>query len=200
MGVLGGTFDPVHTGHLIVAQEAASAMGLDGVIFVPARHPWRKGDRPISPAEQRLEMLCLALEGEPTFTISRVDLDRAGPSYTVDTLSDLGEEASLYFILGWDALRELPRWWQPGRLVEMCHLVAVPRPGSLRPDLEALDREVPGIAGRARLLEEPLIGISSTEVRRRVREGLPIRFLVPEAVEGYVKDNGLYVNAAKSAG
>ncbi|MEE8471741.1 MAG: nicotinate-nucleotide adenylyltransferase [Dehalococcoidia bacterium] len=200
MGVLGGTFDPVHVGHLIVAQEVASAMGLDGVIFVPARQPWLKGDRPISPAEQRLEMLRLALEGEPTFTLSLVDLDRAGPSYTVDTLSDLGGEASLYFILGWDALRELPRWWQPRRLVEMCRLVAVPRPGSPRPDLEALDREVPGIAGRTRLLEEPLIGISSTEVRRRVMEGLPIRFLVPEAVERYIKDNGLYVNAAKSAG
>jgi nicotinate-nucleotide adenylyltransferase len=197
IGVLGGTFDPVHTGHLIVAQEVAIVMGLERVIFVPDRHPWLKADRPISPAEHRLEMLRLALEGGPNFAFSRVDLNRPGPSYSVDTLADLqkelGGEVELFFILGWDVLQEVPRWWQPQRLVEICRLVAVPRPGSLRPDLSELEREVPGIARRTRLLEGPLIGISSSEVRWRVREGLPIRYLVPEAVEKYIREQGLYI-------
>ena len=198
IGILGGTFDPIHIGHLIVAEEARLRLGLSKVIFVPAGEPWLKGDREVSAGEHRLEMIRLAIAPHPGFEVSTVDLERPGPSYTVDTLTDLrrelGEKANFYFILGVDALNELPTWREPQRIAEMCHLVAVRRPGSGEVDLASLERSIPGISRRVFFLDNPEIGISSSDIRERVAKGLPIRYLVPEAVEQYIREQGLYTS------
>lgn len=196
IGILGGTFDPIHIGHLIIAEEARLRLGLSRVIFVPAGQPWLKGGRDISPGAQRLQMVRLAIASNPHFAFSTVDLDRAGPSYTVDTLSDLrreqGQEANFYFILGLDALAELPTWRAPQMIVQMCHLVAAKRPEARDLDFDSLERSIPGISRRIIILDNPQIGLSSSEIRERVANGLPIRNLVPDAVEQYIRERGLY--------
>ena len=197
IGVLGGTFDPVHNGHLIVAEEAKTQLNLAEVIFVPAGQPWLKADRPISPAEHRLQMLRLAIADKPYFKLSTIEIERAGPSYTIDTIAELqgqlGNGDELFFILGWDSLAELPQWREPKRLIKMCYLVAVPRPGYPRPKLKALEASIPGISQRVMLMKEPEIDISASVIRDRGARGLPIRHLVPEAVNRYIKEHGLYV-------
>jgi len=197
IGVLGGTFDPVHLGHLIIAEEAREQLKLDKVLFVPSGRPWLKEERIITPAEHRVSMLRLALASNPRFQISMVDVEREGPSYTVDTLADLkrqfGDSASFYFILGWDALRDLHLWKDPARIIQQCRLVAVGRPGSAKPRLSALEAVLPGISKRVLLIQKPLIGISSSEIRQRVAQGLSIKYLVPEAVETYIREKGLYL-------
>lgn len=197
IGVLGGTFDPIHNGHLIIAEEARVRLGLSEVLFVPAGEPWLKGHRNIAPGEHRLEMIHLAIEKNAYFRASTVDLDRPGPSYTVDTLADLkrelGEEANLYFILGLDALAEFSTWKEPAKIVEMCHLVGVRRPERRALDLKSLERSIPGISSRIIVLDNPLIDINSTGVRERVAAGLPITDLVPDAVERYIREQGLYL-------
>jgi len=196
IGVLGGTFDPIHNGHLIIAEEARVKLGLERVIFVPAGKPWFKEHRNIAPGEHRLEMLRLAIVLKSHFSVSTVDLDRAGPSYTVHTLPDLrrelGREVDFYFILGVDALAGLPSWKEPEGVVEMCYLVAARRPGAGALDLEALERSMPGISSRIILLDNPLIDISSTDIRQRVAAGLPIADLAPDAVARYIREQGLY--------
>ena len=196
IGVLGGTFDPVHLGHLIIAEEVREQLKLDKVLFVPSAHPWLKEKRIITPAEHRVSMLRLALSSNPHFQISMVDVEREGPSYTVDTLSDLkrqfGDSVSFFFIMGWDSLRDLHLWKDPARIIQQCRLVAVGRPGSAKPRLSALEAVLPGISKRLLLLQKPLIGISSSEVRQRVARGLSIKYLVPEVVEGYIREKGLY--------
>jgi len=198
IGVLGGTFDPIHNGHLIIAEEARLKLRLERVIFVPAGKPWFKGHRNIAPGEHRLEMIRLAIVPNPRFSVSTVDLERAGPSYTVHTLPDLkrelGGEPTFYFILGIDALAGLPLWKEPQGVVEMCYLVAARRPGVGGLDMEALERAMPGISSRIILLDNPLIDISSTDIRQRVAAGLPITNLVPDAVEQYITEKGLYKN------
>ena len=202
IGVLGGTFDPVHMGHLIVAEEVRARLDLDEVLFVPAGRPWLKlnNDNAISPAEHRVEMVRLAIADEPAYRLSAMEIDRPGPSYTVDTMTELsgqvGAEGRLYFILGWDNLNQLPRWHQPLRLVELCRLVPVRRVGFAAPDLDALEAAVPGLAKSLVMLDTPQIEISSSEIRQRVRQGLSIRNLVPEAVEGYIKEHRLYLTGA----
>ncbi|MBA7596054.1 putative nicotinate-nucleotide adenylyltransferase [subsurface metagenome] len=197
IGVLGGTFDPVHTGHLIIAEEARLRLGLSQVLFVPASQPWLKEHNKITPGEHRMEMIRLALAPNTYFRASAVDLGRPGPSYTVDTLADLrrelGEEANLYFILGIDALAQLPTWREPQRIVELCHLVAARRPEAGDLDLESLERSIPGISRRITILDNPLIDISSSDIRQRVAEGKSIHEMVPEAVELYIKEKGLYI-------
>ena len=197
IGVLGGTFDPVHNGHLIVAEEVKARLNLVTVIFVPAGQPWLKADRPISPAEHRLQMLRLALPDEPHFKLSAVEIERAGPSYTVDTITELREKLSsedeLFFILGWENLAELPQWREPSRLIKICYLVAVPRPGSPRPNLKTLEISIPGLSQRVMLLEKPKIDISASDIRERVAQGLSVRHLVPEPVNRYIKEHKLYV-------
>ncbi|MFQ5887669.1 MAG: nicotinate-nucleotide adenylyltransferase [Candidatus Hydrothermarchaeales archaeon] len=194
IGVLGGTFDPLHIGHLIIAEEARLSLGLSQVIFVPAAEPWLKEHRIISPGEQRLEMIRLAIASNPFFRASTVDLERPGPSYTVDTLADLrrelGAEANFYFILGLDALAEFSTWREPDRILGMCHLVAARRPEAR--DLESLEGSIAGISHRVLLLDNSLIDISSSEIRQRVAKGLPITDLVPHAVERYIRERGLY--------
>jgi len=196
IGVLGGTFDTVHLGHLIIAEEVREQLKLGRVLFVPSAHPWLKEERIITPAEHRVSMLRLALDSNPRFQISMVDVEREGPSYTVDTLSDLkhqfGDSTSFFFILGWDSLRDLHRWKDPDRIIEQCRLVAVGRPGSAKPRLSTLEAALPGISQRVIFLQKPLIGISSSEVRQRVAQGLSIKYLVPEAVEEYIREKGLY--------
>ena len=197
IGVIGGTFDPVHLGHLRVADEARIRLGLSEVLFVPAGQPWLKGIRSISPAPYRLEMLRLALGPTPYFKLSTVDIDRPGPTYSVDTIADLreqlGVEARLFFILGWDCVAELPLWKDAARIVEMCHLVAVPRPGSSPPDMALLEASLLGISGKLTFLDMPPIDISATDIRDRVAHGLSIHNLVPRAVEWYIGEKGLYL-------
>jgi nicotinate-nucleotide adenylyltransferase len=196
IGVLGGTFDPVHNGHLIIAEEARLKLGLERVIFVPAGEPWLKDHRDISPGEDRMAMIRLAIVPNPYFRTSSVDLTRTGPSYTVDTLTDLrhelGEEANLYFILGLDAVAEILSWRKPDEIITLCRLVGAKRPGHRTINLKHLERNIPGIARRFIVLDNPLIDISSSVIRERVARGLPITGLVPDTVERYINEKGLY--------
>ncbi len=198
IGVLGGTFDPVHNGHLIVAEEAKTRLNLVEIIFVPAGQPWLKAAKPISPAEHRLQMLRLAIADKPYFKLSSIEIERTGPSYTVDTITELrdklGSDDELFFILGWDSLAELPQWREPSRLIKMCYLVAVPRPGYPRPKLKALEVIIRGLSQRVMLMKKPEIDISASAIRERVARGLSIRHLVPEPVNRYIKEQKLYVS------
>jgi len=198
IGVLGGTFDPIHMGHLIIAEEVRARLDLDEVLFVPAGRPWLKlnNANAISPPRHRLEMVRLAIADEPAYRLSTMEIDRPGPSYTVDTMAELsnqvGAEGKLYFILGWDNLNQLPRWHQPQRLVELCRLVPVRRVGFASPDLDSLEAAVPGLAKSLVMLDTPQIEISSSEIRQRVARGLSIHQLVPEPVERYIVEHKLY--------
>jgi nicotinate-nucleotide adenylyltransferase len=195
-GVLGGTFDPIHNGHLAVAEEVRRRLSLDEVIFVPAGRPWLRSKTPLSAAAHRVQMVRLALADRPYCKLSLVEIERAGPSYTVDTINQLrtqlGRRAELYFILGWDNLAELPRWHEPQRLVKSCSLVAVPRPGVARPDLKPLKALVPGLSESLILLPAPQVDISASRVRERVARGFSVRQLVPGPVADYIREQGLY--------
>jgi nicotinate-nucleotide adenylyltransferase len=195
LGVLGGTFDPIHIGHLILAEGARDALQLERVVLIPAGQPPHKHSIRVTAPHHRLQMVRLAIAGNGHLAISHVDLDRAGPSYTVDTIRLLqeawGPDARIHFLIGGDSLSELPTWYQPERLIEICQVVAVPRPG-YDPDLDALDREIPGAADRVRVLHTPLVDLSATEIRDRVRNHRSIRYLVPELVEQYIYRHRLY--------
>ncbi len=197
IGILGGTFDPVHNGHLIVAEEVKTRLNLVEIIFVPAGQPWLKAAKPISPAEHRLQMLRLAIADKPYFKLSTIEIERTGPSYTIDTVTELrdklGSEDELFFILGWDSLAELPQWREPSRLIKMCYLVAVPRPGYPRPKLKTLEVIIRGLSQRVMLMKKPEIDISASAIRERVARGLSIRHLVPEPVNRYIKEHKLYI-------
>lgn len=201
IGVLGGTFDPIHMGHLIIAEEVRARLDLAEVLFVPAGQPWLKLNNAISPARHRVEMVRLAIADEPSFKLSTMEIERPGPSYTVDTMAELssqiGAEGKLFFILGWDNLIQLPRWHQPSRLVKMCRLVPVPRVGHPSPDLNSLEAAVPGLSQSLIMLDTPQIEISSSEIRERVARGLSIHQLVPEPVERYIREHGLYVKGGR---
>ena len=196
IGVMGGTFDPIHMGHIIVAEEARTRMNLAETLFVPACLPWLKTDSPISAAEHRVEMVRLAIADKPYFKLSTVEIERGGPSYTVDTVAGLrgqiGAEDELFLILGWDSLAELPRWHEPSRLIEMCRLVVVPRPGYSRPELESLDESLPGISQRVMFFDKPEMDISASNIRERVAKGLSVHHLIPRPVNRYIKEHGLY--------
>ena len=197
IGVIGGTFDPIHNGHLIIADETRARLNLAEVLFVPAGQPWLKADSPVSAAEHRLEMVRLAIADKPYFKPSTVDIDRSEPSYTIDTIAELhsrlGAGTELFFILGWDSLAELPQWQEPSRLIKMCYLVAVPRPGYSRPNLKKLEAFIPGISQRVMFMDKPKIDISASVIRDRVARGLSVRHLVPEPVNRYIKQHRLYM-------
>jgi nicotinate-nucleotide adenylyltransferase len=196
IGVLGGTFDPIHSGHLVIAEEARLKLELTRVIFIPTGQPWLKSDRGITAPVHRVEMVKRAIAGNSHFELSTVEVDRPGPSYSVDTLGmlqqQLGSGAKLFFLIGWDSLAEILQWHEPTRLIQLCQLVAVTRPGLSRPDLKSLESSVPGITRSVVWLDIPPIDISSSDIRDRVAKGLSIRGLVPEVVESYIKENKLY--------
>ncbi|MFZ5916125.1 MAG: nicotinate-nucleotide adenylyltransferase [Chloroflexota bacterium] len=195
LGVLGGTFDPIHIGHLFAAEEARTRLGLERVLFVPAGLPPHKLDVPVTPVEHRLNMVQLAIADNPHLVLSRVDVDRFGPSYTVDTIELLrdehGPDTELHFIMGSDSLADLLTWHRPERLIRLCRIVALTRPNGLV-DLEELNRLLPGAIARIQMLEMPLLQISSSDLQRRVRAGFSIRYLVPMAVEAYIEQHQLY--------
>ncbi len=197
IGVLGGNFDPIHIGHLIVAEEARTRLNLAEVLFVPAGQPWLKPNSPILAAEHRVQMVRLAIADKPYFKLSTMEIERAGPSYTVDTIAELqgqlGAGDELFFILGWDSLAQLPLWKEPSRLIKMCRLVAVPRPGCSAPDLKSLEAAIPGLSQSLIVLDKPQIDISASEIRNRVAQGLSIRHLVPEPVDEYIRQHKLYL-------
>ena len=199
IGVLGGTFDPIHIGHLVVAEEARIKLGLREVLFVPAGQPWRKLDHNITPAVHRVEMVRRAIADNPHFKLCTLEVERPGPSYTVDTLTmlqkQLGSEASLFFILGRDTLAELPLWKEPQKLVQLCRLVVPPRLGSK--DLKHLETAIPGLLDKVIQLDMPVIGISSSGIRQRIAQGLPIRYLVPAEVEKYITEHKIYPTSAR---
>ena len=198
VGVFGGTFDPIHVGHLIVAEEARVSLELDEVLFVTAGQPWLKESRKITEGRHRMAMVERAVESNANFRSSDVEINRPGPTYTVDTLAEmrhnLGQRATLYLILGLDSFRELHRWHHPERLFQMCKMVGVSRPGSQDLDLRALDDITPGASAGVTLLETPLIGVSAADIRRRLSEGMSIKYQVPECVEDYIYEHGLYRN------
>ncbi len=197
IGVLGGTFDPIHWGHLAIAEEAREALGLARVLFVPAARPPHKAGIQVTRPEHRLAMLEAAVADNPAFAVSRLELDRPGPSYTVDTLETLGAEpaisgAGLWFILSTEALSEFPTWRRPDRILELACLAVVPRAG--RPELEPswIEEALPGSAARIRWLDGPAIDVSSSQIRARAAAGRSIRYLVPGAVAAYIAHHGLY--------
>ncbi|MGQ9627735.1 MAG: nicotinate-nucleotide adenylyltransferase [Anaerolineae bacterium] len=195
VGVIGGTFDPIHIGHLIIAEEARVRLSLEKVVFVPAGLPPHKMENHVSPAEHRLEMVKLAIADNPYFSLSLVDVERFGPSFTVETIELLrqewGPQAEIFFIMGQDSLVDILTWHKPQRLINLCRIVALSRPG-FRVDMEELEKSLPGASSRIILLNSPEVAISSTDIQRRVREGLPIKYQVPEAVEEYIYKHGLY--------
>jgi nicotinate-nucleotide adenylyltransferase len=198
IGVLGGTFDPVHIGHLVVAEEARIRLGFNEVFFVPAGQPWLKLDRCITPADHRVEMVRRAIADNSHFKICTLEVEHPGPSYTVDTLTtlreQLGNEASLFFILGRDTLSGLHLWKEPKKLVKLCRLVVAPRLGSK--DLKHLETEIPGLLDKIIQLDMPVIGISASGIRKRIAQGLSIRYLVPAEVEKYITEQKIYPTSA----
>jgi nicotinate-nucleotide adenylyltransferase len=188
---MGGTFDPIHHGHLVAAEEARYAFGLERVLFIPAGTPWQKESRSVTSAEQRYEMTQLAIGDNDQFEVSRVELDHEGPTYTIETLrklrDTLGPGAELYFVTGADAILQILTWKDPEDALELATFVAVSRPGHDLHELEEL-----GVSDRVVRLEIPALAISSTDIRRRVAEGRPIRYLVPEQVRRYIEEHGLY--------
>lgn len=197
IGVLGGTFDPVHLGHLKMAEEAKEALGLAEVILVPAGQPMSKAADRVTPPEQRARMLRLAVAGKPHLKVSDMEIERPGPSYTVDTIAALkkryGGKAEIFFILGYDSLAQLPEWHEPGSIIGMCTLVAVPRPGYPRPRLAALENSLPGISQKVVFLDKPRLDISGTAIREKVRKHEAIDKLVPRLVGEYIRKHGLYL-------
>jgi nicotinate-nucleotide adenylyltransferase len=192
LGVMGGTFDPIHHGHLVAASEVASRFQLDEVVFVPTGQPWQKSDRQVSGAEDRYLMTVIATASNPRFTVSRVDIDRPGMTYTVDTLNDLrverGDDVDMYFITGADALTQILTWHKVDKLFDLAHFVGCTRPGVEldSPTLNQLPQD------RVTVLEIPALSISSTACRKRVEERYPIWYLVPDGIVQYIAKRGLY--------
>ena len=183
---MGGTFDPIHHGHLVAASEVAAVFDLDEVVFVPTGEPWQKLDRDVAPAEHRYLMTVIATAANPRFTVSRVDIDRPGPTYTIDTLRDLRTQrpdAELFFITGADAMAQILGWKDAEELWQLAHFVGVTRPGH---ELPVLDRN------DVSLMEVPAMSISSTDCRERVRTGHPVWYLVPDGVVQYIAKYKLY--------
>jgi nicotinate-nucleotide adenylyltransferase len=193
---MGGTFDPPHYGHLAAAEECRVALRLDVVLFMPAGEPPHKHGRPISPAADRVRMVELAIESNRHFELSRIDVDRAGPSYTVAALDQLrrqlGPEAQLWFVMGADSLADILTWREPARLLRLARVAAVNRPGAPDPAPERLEAELPGARERIDVVEIADLAISATDLRRRVAEGRPIKYQLPETVERYILERGLY--------
>ncbi len=193
IGIMGGTFDPIHHGHLSAASEVATRFGLDEVVFVPTGTPWQKSEREVSAAEDRYLMTVIATASNPRFAVSRVEVDRPGPTYTIDTLRELhaaAADADLFFITGADALAQILGWHAADELFELAHFIGVSRPGYEPADLSGFPD------GAVTLLEVPALAISSSDCRVRVHRGDPLWYLVPDGVVQYVEKRHLYRGAA----
>jgi nicotinate-nucleotide adenylyltransferase len=197
LGLMGGTFDPIHLGHLIAAEEVRSALDLDRVLFLPAAHPPHKELAGISPAVDRVRMVELAIASNPFFELSLLDVERVGKSYTADTLRILRQErgtgTELFFIVGMDSLAELLTWRDPHDIIALSRLAVVNRPPYPTVDLNALNSRLPGLSERVVFVPIPGIDIASVDLRDRVRKGLSIRYQVVEPVERYILENRLYI-------
>jgi len=196
LGIYGGTFDPVHLGHLLLAEQCREACRLDQVWFIPAGSPPHKPEHAITPGKMRAEMLEFAVAGQPEYTVSRREVKRSGPSYTVETLRELRQEHpedELFFLVGADSLADLPHWREPREIATLATLVVVNRGNAPLPQLESL---VPHLGreavDRILVVSMPGIDLSSSDIRRRVREGRSIRYMTPRAVEQYIRTNSLY--------
>jgi nicotinate-nucleotide adenylyltransferase len=190
LGVMGGTFDPIHYGHLVTAEEALAQFELEGVLFVPTGLPWMKEHEVVSPAEDRYLMTVIATASNPLFRVSRIEVEREGPTYTVETLRALKaeEDADLYFITGADAILEIVQWKDRADLFDLARFIAATRPG-----YDMAGFEVPGeMSDAVIVMNIPALAISSTDIRDRVKAGRPIRYLVPEGVKSYIEKAGLY--------
>ncbi|KJK54343.1 nicotinate-nucleotide adenylyltransferase [Streptomyces sp. NRRL F-4428] len=191
LGVMGGTFDPIHHGHLVAASEVAALFHLDEVVFVPTGEPWQKSQRAVSPAEDRYLMTVIATASNPQFSVSRIDIDRGGPTYTIDTLRDLkalNDDADLFFITGADALAQILTWRNADELFSLSHFIGVTRPGHVLTDAGLPE-------GGVSLVEVPALAISSTDCRTRVAQGDPVWYLVPDGVVRYIDKRELYRGA-----
>ena len=193
---MGGTFDPIHHGHLVAASEVAGLFGLDEVVFVPTGKPWQKSEREVSPAEDRYLMTVIATASNPRFSVSRVEIDSGGPTYTIDTLTDLRAQrpdADLFFITGADALAQILSWRDSDRCFELAHFIGVTRPG-----FTLADGHLPH--GVVSLVELPALSISSTDCLDRVERGMPVWYLGPDGVVQYIEKRGLYRGAGQPPG
>ena len=193
LGVMGGTFDPIHYGHLVTAEEALQQFGLDGVIFVPTGQPWMKEHEVVSPPEDRYLMTVIATASNPLFRVSRLEVDRDGPTYTVETLrgmkDELGTETDLFFVTGADAVLEIFQWKDPDELFALAHFIAATRPGY---DIAGFSAHAPYKHPGITVMNVPALAISSTDIRARIAVSRPIRYLVPEGVKSYIEKAGLY--------
>jgi len=197
LGVFGGTFDPPHIGHLILASESLTQLGLQRMLWVLTAAPPHKQPNSISPLEHRVAMLRLAIGDDSAFELSDVDMKRTGPHYTADTMTILGAEnphAELVLVLGGDSLHDLPRWHRPADLVAACHEIGVMRRPVDSIDLAGLEQELPGLTRKVRFVDAPLLEIASHEIRTRARRSLPFRYFVPPAVYDYIVQHRLYLN------
>ncbi len=194
-GIFGGTFDPIHVAHLAVAEAALDDLGLASVTFIPAGEPPHKRDRTISPAEHRFAMVQAAVAGNPGFRVSRIEMDRDGPSYTVDTLAALAAEGGsmpLALIMSMDSYLDLPDWREPQRVLALAALVVTPRDGIADAEPDFLERHFPGTTARVVMLAGPRLRLSASELRARAAAGRSLRYLVPDAVSAYISDHALY--------
>ncbi len=195
IGIMGGTFDPIHLGHLVIAEAVRDRFQLERVLFVPAASPPHKENAGLTAASHRYLMTVLAVQSHPSFFASDIEMNRSGPSYTIDTVREMvriyGAAADLYFITGADAIIELPTWREPERLLELCQFVAATRPGCNGLE-EVIARYGDIGAGRIHRLETPELAISATDIRERVKQGKSVRYIVPDAVEHYIQKEGLY--------
>jgi nicotinate-nucleotide adenylyltransferase len=195
IGVLGGTFDPVHYAHLAIAEQAREQLALDRVLFVPAGETVHKRVDLVTASAHRARMLELAAEGNPAFVVDRLEIERGGPSYTVDTLAQLAgrlPDSELVFIMSAQAARELPGWREPERILQLARVAIVPRLGYEAPDRQWLEGRIRGAADRVDFIDAPELGHSASDIRARVAAGRSIRYLVPEPVETYIRQHGLY--------
>ncbi|MDD5647645.1 MAG: nicotinate-nucleotide adenylyltransferase [Dehalococcoidia bacterium] len=196
LGIMGGTFDPPHMAHLVIAEMARTGLQLDKIIFIPAGDPWMKSVYTVTCAKKRVEMVGRAIDSNPSFSLSLIEVDRPGPTYTVDTIEQLageiGQNSEMFLLLGWDSVAELPYWKAPYRLSKMVRIVAFPRPGAVKPDPKEMEKAMPGSAERIIHMDQPYLSISSTCIRQRVKEGKSVRYLVPEGVALYIVEHKLY--------
>ena len=196
LGIFGGTFDPIHNGHLVIAEHVRVTMGLERVLFIPAGHPWFKANRPVTEARHRLEMVKLAVAPNPKFEVSDIEVRREGPTYTIDTLTELretmGEAVEFFVILGTDALNELHRWRAPGEVLDMATIIGVARPEADAVDREALESIRDGASEEIVLVDGPRVDISAVSVRQRMVDGLQVDGLIPQVVHSYIERHGLY--------